>query len=295
VVFDADKAGELASLRSLELFLEEQVNVKIATLKENTDPDSFVRQFGIDRFQQIIKGSKEIFDYKLGILLAKYDINNPWEKSKVAGEMLLTIKKIKNEILKFEYIRRLSEVLNINQESLILELSKIKNFEAPESLSLENKKDIFSSLNNTEYMLLKLVLDDFDNLRKVREFLVPDELQDAVLKEIFRKIFELANQGIQVGPAELISYLDDEISSKVISRISSQQTLSYDENRKEQLLKDCLRRIKMNSILLACQDLQSRISSAQKEGNVQLMNELIAEFNSLIKKRGALYEKANSR
>jgi len=294
VVFDADKAGELASLRSLELFLEEQMNVKIARLPEKYDPDSFVRKFGIDKFKQIVANANEIFEYKLNILLSKYNKNKPWEKTELAIEMLTTIKKIKNEILKSEYIKKLSERLKIDEQNLITELQRIKSLDSKyiDRFSAETKTKHYTPINSTEHMLIKLIIDDTNTLKQIKEFIEPDELQDELLRNILKIIFDLDNKHNQIKPNQLISYLDDDISTRIISQLSSEDTLAYENKNREILLQDCIKRIKSNSILLACQNLQEEISSAQKEGNSQSLNRLMKEFNTLIKKRSLLHEKS---
>ncbi len=64
MLYDADQAGEMASLRGLDLFLEEDMNVKIATLEKGHDPDSFLGKFGKEKLDEIIKKSKSLFTYK---------------------------------------------------------------------------------------------------------------------------------------------------------------------------------------------------------------------------------------
>ena len=55
ILYDADQAGEMASLRGLDLFLEEEMNVKIVTLEKGYDPDSYLRKFGKEKFGESIK------------------------------------------------------------------------------------------------------------------------------------------------------------------------------------------------------------------------------------------------
>ncbi|MFH1305049.1 MAG: DNA primase [Candidatus Omnitrophota bacterium] len=71
MVFDADQAGEAASLRGLDILLQNGMKVKIATLPEGEDPDSFVRKNGRKKFEKIIDDAKGLFDYKLDLLIKK--------------------------------------------------------------------------------------------------------------------------------------------------------------------------------------------------------------------------------
>jgi DNA primase len=73
IVYDADAAGEAASLRGLDMLVSEGLFVKVATLDKGSDPDSYVRQYGAEKLVNVIEGAPDLFDYKLGLLLNRYD------------------------------------------------------------------------------------------------------------------------------------------------------------------------------------------------------------------------------
>ena len=126
MVYDADDAGELATLRTLDIFIEEGMEVKVVTLPEGFDPDLFVRKNGISAFKEKIEQAQNLFDYKLGILKSRYNPKDIHGKVKITQEMLSTIHKFKNAVLKSEYIKKLAQDLNLEEEPLLQELKKIK-------------------------------------------------------------------------------------------------------------------------------------------------------------------------
>src|SRR3989338_5525203 len=71
VVFDGDKAGEQASLRGLEIFLEEAMGVKVLCLPKGFDPDDFVRSKGAGALAELLRESQDVFDFKLQVLLGR--------------------------------------------------------------------------------------------------------------------------------------------------------------------------------------------------------------------------------
>ena len=112
MIYDADRAGEEASLRSLDLLVTEEMDVRIAILPKGSDPDSFVRREGKAGFTRILKESKDLFDYKLGVLTSRFKIDDPRGKARIAGGMLPTIARIKNAVLKSAYLRKISDRLS---------------------------------------------------------------------------------------------------------------------------------------------------------------------------------------
>ncbi|MBL7197114.1 MAG: DNA primase [Candidatus Omnitrophica bacterium] len=290
VVYDSDSAGQLATLRSLDLFLEEDMNVKIVDLPKGYDPDLFVRKFGIGKFQNLVDNSLDIFDYKLKVLSKIYDVRKINEKSKIAIEMLSMIKRIKNEILKSEYIKLLSEKISVNEESLIKELNKINISQTTYTWS-DAGKNINNTYPKAERMLIKLIFDDAKITKDLKEFINPTDLQDKRLQKILELVFSLFDSYAQLKPNQIINYLDDEKCINLVSELTSEETLVCKTEDRDNVLQDCIKRIKSNSINLQCQNLHTRIKNAQSSGDAECVNTLMKEFNLLIKKRGKINEK----
>lgn len=290
VVYDADTAGQLATLRSLDLFLEEEMQVSVVDLPKGFDPDLFVRKLGIEKFKELVKSSLDIFEYKLKLLSRMYNVKKINEKTKIAIEMLTMIKKIKNEVLKSEYIKLLSEKISVGEQALLKEIDKIKIQQSTYS-STDSKEQNTYTYPKAERMLIKLVLDDLNITRILREFINPTDLQDQRLQKILDLVFNLQDTHSKLKPNQIISYLDDEKSIKLVSELTSEETLSFKNEDRNDILQDCIKRIKSNSINLQCQNLHSRIKDAQTSGDAECVNRLMNEFNLLMKKRGKSNEK----
>ncbi|MDD5408982.1 MAG: DNA primase, partial [Candidatus Omnitrophica bacterium] len=126
MIYDGDTAGEIATLRSLDILIEEGVNVKVVPLPKGMDPDTLVRQEGIDSLRAKLNDAKTLFDYKLEVLKCRHNIKDAHGKSRIASEMLSTINKFDNAILRSEYIRRLSEEIKTPEHYILEELNKLK-------------------------------------------------------------------------------------------------------------------------------------------------------------------------
>jgi len=287
VVYDADKAGQLATLRSLDLFIDEEMFVRVVNLPKGYDPDSLVRKAGVEKFNDLVDKSLDVFDYKLNLLKSMYDVKKVNDKTKIAVEMLSMIKRIKNDILKSEYIKLLSERISISENSLLKELNKIKV--TPSQTTYNSPvidKQIDPAYPKVEKMLIKLILEDAQIIKSLKDRKPPFYLQDKRLQKILELSFQLYESYQDIKPNQIINYLDDKECSRLISELSSEETLVFETNDRENIIKDCLKQIESNNAKLKCQNLQIQIRSAEEEGDLVSVDKLKKEFNILIKMKG---------
>ncbi|MCX5794338.1 MAG: DNA primase, partial [Elusimicrobia bacterium] len=125
VVFDADQAGENAALRSAELLLAEGLGVCVATVPQGKDPDEFLHAHGLPAFQKCLAGAVDLAQFQTELALKRRPgALGPTEKSAVAREVLETISRCPDEIVKSGWLTRLAQRLKIDEGSLRLQLSR---------------------------------------------------------------------------------------------------------------------------------------------------------------------------
>lgn len=283
MVYDGDKPGQAATLRSLDIFVEEDMDVSVCVLPEGFDPDSFVRKNGIESFQQKIKAAVNLFDYKLAALKSQFNINKIEDKAKISQNMLLTINKFKNAVVKSEYIKKLTDVLNVSGEALLEELGKI---EVKKAYQLQGPPDVKKSLNinPTEKLLIRLMLEETELISHIREHIDPDDFQDERISRIVCVMFDLLNQGKNIEANKLVDYLDDKDSYQFICESVFNQELPVDN--KEMVAEDCIRLIKNKRLIAQRQKIQEEIKKAEENKDEEKLSRLRVEFCNLYKKAG---------
>ncbi|MDI6758812.1 MAG: DNA primase [Candidatus Omnitrophota bacterium] len=284
MVYDPDSAGEAATLRSLDTFLEEDMDVKVACLVQGFDPDLYVRKYGIDSFKERIENAQNLFDYKLGILKSRYNFKEIEGKAKISSLMLETINKFKNAVLKSEYIKKLSQSMDIKEEALLEETKKVKGvFASKDYLAGAIPKKI-PDVNPTEKLLIKLMLEEATLIHRVRKSLAPGDFQDKRTSRIVSIMFDLIEQGKSVEPHFLMnSFAEDDISRIVCESMFLPDNFSAEH--KEQVVDDCIQRLKTKKASLKRQELHEQIKAAQASCDKERLNTLMGEFHSLIKKK----------
>jgi DNA primase len=126
ILYDGDAAGIKASLRGLDLILEEGLNVKVVSFPDGDDPDSYVRKVGSNAFKTHIEQNKKDFIlYKTEILLKEAG-KDPIQRANVIREIVESIAKIPDSIKASVFIRECSHQLQIDERILLTELNKMK-------------------------------------------------------------------------------------------------------------------------------------------------------------------------
>jgi len=126
IIYDGDEAGIKASMRGIDLVLEEGMNVKVLLLPDGEDPDSYAKQKGASGFQEYIKENETDFiQFKTRLLLKTTD-NDPVAKARLISDVIRSVAVIPDTITRSVYIKECSKLLGVNEETLYTEVRKQK-------------------------------------------------------------------------------------------------------------------------------------------------------------------------
>ena len=127
VIYDGDPAGIKASIRGIDLLLEEGLNIKVLLLPDGNDPDSFARKHNASDFIQFVnENSDDFIRFKTNLLLDDAG-NDPIKRAGLIQDIVRSIAIIPNQIIRSEYVKECSTLLNVNEKILYHEIGKIKN------------------------------------------------------------------------------------------------------------------------------------------------------------------------
>ncbi len=283
IVYDPDEAGESASLRNLDIFIKEGLGVYIAALKKGYDPDSFVRNFGVEGFREVIKEAKNLFDYKLELLSQRFNPNDIHGKVEIAQEMLPTIAKIDNAILQSSLIKRLGQALSIDEDSLRVELKKVKtDYSHRPSKAQTPRNEKGKETGKAEKMLLGMMLEDRDFIKRSIDIIKPEEFRDDAMREIIKVLFSYDPEAkmASVASSLLSHFKDNEDVCQIVLEAASLNEAISDSNK---VFVDCVETIKKGNIRLQLAALQDAIRKAHASKDDKALKELLSKYNSLVK------------
>ncbi len=243
ILFDGDEAGLSASLRSIDMILEEGLNVRICPFPDGEDPDSFVKKNKRDKMVAYInEQSKDLIDFILSIN-KEYE-NDEDKKVALIKSILKSISLIPDSLKQEVYIKKLSSVLSIDESSLFrsfstietgkkIQKAKTRNYSRNNVLKVETSKK-----ENTSEYIYQLERQIISILLKygAEEILFEDiilnknEKGDIVesKKQIRSKVFEKIYLDLQQDEIEFTHGPFKEIYNKLINSLHNQKLVSID-------------------------------------------------------------------
>lgn len=195
IAYDADTAGQMATLRGLNILKNAGLDVRVLMIPSGKDPDEFIRKNGKEEFLKLVEKSLPLIDYRIESIRKNLNPDDYESKIKYTERVLTVLKDvdpIENEI----YIKKLSEETGIRLQILydMLNGNIQKNTKKASNMNTDEyfgqKLYLEPAYLKAERSLLKLILQDNDALKYVQDNLNEDELILESHKKIYKYIFE---------------------------------------------------------------------------------------------------------
>jgi len=216
LLFDGDKAGIKATLRSIDLCLKAEMNVKIASFPDGEDPDSFSKKLSTEEFQEYLEKSAINFVDYLIELYKLNDINDPTQVIEIKKKIIKSISEIPDVFSREEYCKIYQQKLGIEEVKLIAQVNKARSMVVSSpSRNLSPKKEAVKTKKLSRNSEDKLQKQEEEVLRLLlnygNETFILDEEDESVAAMI---INELENDGI-----EFSTPIHNEIYQEIIAKI----------------------------------------------------------------------------
>ena len=166
VLFDGDAAGLRASIRGIDLILEQGMNVKVVAFPEGEDPDSFAKSNSLESLQAYLdENAQDFIRFKVSVLMKEAD-NDPVKKAGLIRDIVATISKIPNQIQREIYVQECAKIMDISERVLFSELAQLFKKEQREEARRpkEPQQESFTVVKNEGVAFKKV--DQLNNLEK---------------------------------------------------------------------------------------------------------------------------------
>ena len=247
VLFDGDAAGLRASIRGIDLILEEGMNVKVCAFPDGEDPDSFAKKTPLQDLTQYLEDNAMDFIQFKASLLMKDAKNDPIKKADLIRDMVARISKIPDRIKREVYIQEVSRMMDISEEVLFNTLAQLVKKDISE-LGKKQKEEqkAFEVVKNEMPVAAPSIDIQFELEHKIIEILliygnVEDEFEDVILKanekgelqevrEMNRyKVFQRIFLSLQEDEIELANPLFKSIYNDLIQYFNQSETFELDQ------------------------------------------------------------------
>lgn len=190
VLFDGDAAGLRASIRGIDLILEEGMNVKVCTFPDGDDPDSFAKKASYDKLVAYLdENAKDFIQFKASLLMDEAK-NDPVKKAGLIKDIVISISKIPDRIQREVYIQECSRIMDISEQVLASTLAQLVQKEvsdAGKKLKEQQQEKVFDVVKNEQEKIASKVDVLFELEHKIIEILllygtIEEEFEDVLLK-----------------------------------------------------------------------------------------------------------------
>ena len=313
LAFDADAAGEAATLRGIDLLVEAGLHVHIAQLPDGVDPDECLRSSGRASFEARLGRSVSLFDFLVECALRRYPATGTEQKVKAAQFVLPTLAKVPNAMLRSEYVRLLSDRLRLDEAAVAAELAKAQ----PRASVAASTRGAGPTTvrrpiaQGPERLLTALVLDDPSRWEQLQSQLSLDDIVDPTLRRILGLVAELMAAGEAATPAQVVSRLSavpseggqaglsedgqappPNLSSEKVGNdlVGGQGALvtelvqfAQSVASKDEAFADCMRRLRANAHKRQLGLLREQLQAAQTAGQDRDVHRLLVEYQRQVK------------
>ena len=177
VLFDGDAAGIRASLRGIDLILEQGMNVKVVAFPDGDDPDSFAKKHSEASLREYLEESSQDFiNFKVSLLMKDAN-NDPVKKAGLIRDIVTSISKIPDSIQREVYVQECSRIMEISERVLFSELAQLIS---------KNAQD-FKKNQHKEKQSFEVVKKQTEQLKEVNSLFILE-------REIIRILLLFGNQ-----------------------------------------------------------------------------------------------------
>ncbi|WP_284651516.1 DNA primase [Flavobacterium terrisoli] len=246
VLFDGDAAGLRASVRGIDLILEEGMNVKVCTFPDGDDPDSFARKNSYeDLVSYLENNAKDFIQFKASLLMNEAN-NDPIKKADLIRDMVVSISKIPDRIKREIYIQETARIMDISEQVLLNTLAQMVKKDISEAgKKLKQEQTAFEVVKNEPQIAQEKVNIVYDLERKILEMLLlygsqEADFDDYILKaneegEMIEeketntfKVFQRIYLSLQEDEVELANPLFKEIYNDLIAYYNQNEEFSIE-------------------------------------------------------------------
>ncbi|MFV8335966.1 DNA primase [Flavobacterium sp. RSP29] len=247
VLFDGDAAGLRASVRGIDLILEEGMNVKVCTFPDGEDPDSFAKKTSYDDLVLYLENNaKDFIQFKASLLMNEAK-NDPIKKADLIRDMVVSISKIPDRIQREIYIQECSRIMDISEQVLVSTLAQLVQKDVVEvGKKQKQEQKAFEVVKNENPVDAEKVDILYRLERKIIEILLlygnkNEEFEDTFLKtntegEIETvvekreyKVYQRIYLSLQEDEVELANPLFRDIFNNLINYYHQNETFSLEQ------------------------------------------------------------------
>ncbi len=245
VLFDSDAAGMRASMRGIDLILEQGMNVKVCSFPDGEDPDSFAKQNTMEELTSYLEENVQDFISFKASMLQEESKNDPIKRAELVRDMVTSISKIPDVIKREIYVKECARIMDVSEDVLFDTLAQIRNVDIKDQRKQQKQQKKPLEVIKNEPQKAPKVDQQYELERKIIEILLlygqrEEEFEDLVLKENdegelelepeihLAKVFEKIYLDLQEDEIEFTNNSFKEVYSLLIDQLHQNENFKID-------------------------------------------------------------------
>ncbi len=289
IAFDADSAGEAATLRGLDILREAGLAVRVIDLPREGDPDDLLRERGKSFFEELIEDASALIDYRLDRILSEYDTGDTDEKLQAVKKALNFLAKIEDSLTREAYIQKLADKVELSAARLESEVKKhIKKMNEEKNKkndrfgrtggnSGQEKKVSGSRQESLEWMVLAAILE-CPSLGKKTIADIGEGLFSQEGAEVLRAIKNME----QINTSTVFSRIKESSRKQLARFLIDEEENAASVSRVEELLD----RLKDRHVEKESRKLLNNLKEFDDISCPDVLNDCLIYYNRLLKRQG---------
>ncbi|HHY36522.1 MAG TPA: DNA primase [Firmicutes bacterium] len=295
IAYDADTAGQEATLRGFRLLREAGCQVSVVPLPPGSDPDSYLREKGASAFGRLLEKALPLVEYRLRMLEEQVDLSTLEGKMQATNSLVPLLAEIDNQVERELLVKRIAGALEVSEASLWAEIGQYrsgsrkrgperdriagKRYNIGEDFHIPPKKPkVIPAYLRAQEALLAFCLHDQQARERIMQELSWQQFAAGAHREVARALWLAQAEG-QFAPVGILARVEGSEAKALLSRLSLQEEFFLEQ--KEKGIRDCLAEVKRQQLREEIKVLQEQIISLEGEGKstekANLLIELIEE------------------
>ena len=289
--YDADGAGQAATLRGLEILQNLGCDIRILQIEGAKDPDEFVVKYGPERFQKYVDSAISLVEFKVKMLKRQLNLENVNDKIKFLNEVANILSKIENNMEREVYIDKISLEYKVSKEAIYAEVNKKlygnsqteKKLERPVTTIREVKQDVAEKevdekTKKTESLIIYLLINYPDkSFVRLANIVKNNLIKLEKNKLIINKLYEEHGKG-NINIESIIDLFEDE---NIVNYLSGIMSSNFEITDVDKCIDDVILTYKKEILLKKRNDIMNKLNSQNTITKDEVAN-LEEELNSVI-------------
>ena len=232
--YDADGAGQAATLRGLEILQNLGCDIRILQIEGAKDPDEFVVKYGPERFQMYVDKAISLVEFKVKMLKKSLDLDNVNDKIKFLNEVAKIVAKVENSMEREVYVDKISLEYKVSKDAIYAEINKLLYANSRTEQKLEKKvvpvknvsiqqdeQPVDVKTKRLESLVIYLLINYPDkSFERLKKLIDNNVIKIERNKAIINKLYEEHEKG-NINIENILDLFDDEITVNYLSGIMS--------------------------------------------------------------------------